>query len=329
MDTPLPKLNQALSIVQSDLQAAGLGALDPLTTGLEQTRSQLRRSYAALSLSPPPMAAQRDVEMQVADYRIHCRIYWPTSAKGCPALVYIHGGGWFFGDVSTHDRIARELARASALPVVSVGYSNAPERKYPAQLDEVLNVISWLAANGKEMGLDPDRLVLVGDSAGANLVLSCVANRLNERARAQVQGLVLFYGVYSGDLSRDSWQRLGDGKFGLSRRLMDWYWRQYLHDLAQKPEPAASPLNGPLANVPETWLGVGDLDPLIDDSRELAAYLHALGKACQLRIFPGYTHGFLRLCERLPGAANAIEESTRAARIMLGAAGESHQGERD
>jgi len=98
---------------------------------------------------------------------------------------------------------------------------------------------------------------------------------------------------------------------------MDWYWSQYLHDLKQKAEYAASPLNGPLASVPDAWLGVGDLDPLIDDSRELAAKLHAQGKACQLRIFPGYTHGFLRLCERLPGAANAIEEGASAARIML------------
>lgn len=329
VDTSLPRLDQALSLVLTELQAEGLGALDPLTTELEQTRSQLRRGFAALSQFPPPMTAQRNVEIPVADYRIRCRIYWPTPAKGCPALVYVHGGGWFFGDVSTHDRIARELARASGQPVVSVGYSNAPERKYPAQLDEIMHVLSWLAVNGKALGLDPERLVLVGDSAGANLVVSCVANRLNDHARAQVQGLVLFYGVYSGDLSRDSWQRLGDGKFGLSRRVMDWYWRQYLYDLAQKAEPAASPLNGSLANLPSAWLGVGDLDPLIDDSRELAAQLHAQGKVCQLRIFPGYTHGFLRLCERLPGVARAIEEGALAARIMLGALGESYPGEPD
>jgi acetyl esterase len=329
VDTSLPKLDQALSSLQAALQAAGLGALDPLTTELEQTRSQLRRGFAALSQFPPPMTAHRNVEIPVADYRIRCRIYWPTPARECPALVYVHGGGWFFGDVSTHDRIARELARASTLPVVSVGYSNTPERKYPAQLDEILNVISWLAANGKELGLDSNRLAFVGDSAGANLVLSCVASRLNERARSQVRGLVLYYGVYSGDLSRDSWQRLGDGKFGLSRRVMDWYWSQYLHDLAQKAEPAVSPLNGSLANVPAVWLGVGDLDPLIDDSRELAAHLHAQGKACHLRIFPGYTHGFLRLCERLPGAASAIEEGACAARVMLNATGESHPGERN
>ena len=112
MDTSLPKLDQALSSLQADLQAAGLGALDPLTTELEQTRSQPRRGFAALSQFPPPMTAHRNVEIPVADYRIRCRIYWPTPAKGCPVLVYVHGGGWFFGDVSTHDRIARELARA-------------------------------------------------------------------------------------------------------------------------------------------------------------------------------------------------------------------------
>ena len=330
MDTLLPKFDQALSIVQADLLTAGLGAPDPLTTGLEQTRAQIRRSYAALSLAPPLMSAQQDVEIQMVGYRVHCRIYWPTTtAKGCPALVYVHGGGWFFGDVSTHDRIAREFARASALPVVSVGYSNAPERKYPVQIEEIRIVLNWLAAYGEASGIDPDRLIFVGDSAGANLVLSCVASRLNDLTRAQVRGLVLYYGVYSGDLDRDSWQRLGDGKFGLSRRVMDWYWSQYLYDLAQKAEPAASPLNGRLANVPDAWLGVGNLDPLIDDSRELAAQLNALGKPCQLRIFPGYTHGFLRLCERLPGAASAINEGARAARMMLGLALELEPGDAD
>src|SRR5262249_38303664 len=153
-------------------------------------------------------------------------------------------------------------------------------------------------------GLDPARLAIAGDSAGANLALA-TALKLRDDDRLPPTALILAYGVYDCDFTRSSYRRFGAGDYPLSAERMKFLWSNYLTDPAQRRTPLAAPLHGDLSQLPPTRLIIAEADVLNDENVELAARLREAGNATQAVVYLGTTHGFLE--------ATAIAEISRCA----------------
>jgi len=306
-----------LAAILAELKTAGCAAADPLSTPLAQARAQLDRHFGYLSKNPPRMTRTETLQVVCGARTVRVRVHFPNDALPAPVIVYLHGGGWVFGTLDTHDRIMREIAAVSGMAIAGIEYTLAPEAQYPDQLSEVGRAVTLLVDNSRALGIDPRRLILFGDSAGGNLALATALHGLDADARAGLRGLILFYGVFAPGCEAASWRDRGDGSYGLAERTMRWYWSQYLPHPDAVNEPPAAPLNGRLDGLPPTWLAVGDLDPLHDDTLLLAERLRRQGTPHRLTIYHGYPHGFLRLVEHVPGVQRAFAEAGQAARDML------------
>jgi acetyl esterase len=134
--------------------------------GVDVARAKLRQVQA-----PPEMLPQLRIEERIIAGGIPIRIYWPPVSKhsDLPVVVFYHGGGWSIGDLDTHDPVARTHAVGGEAIVVSVDYQLAPEHPFPAGVDDCWAALQWVGEHAEELGGDPDRIAVAGDSAGANL----------------------------------------------------------------------------------------------------------------------------------------------------------------
>jgi acetyl esterase len=157
----------------------------------------------------------------------------------------------------------------------------------------MLAAVRHAANNGAALGVDASRLAVGGDSAGGNLALAS-ALALRDAGASPLSFMLLIYGVYSTDNTTPAWAQLGTGNYGLSAAQMDWIWANYLNTPAEREDTRVAPLLAPMAGLPPAHLIVGDLDPLIDDSRALTQRLAAANVPHSLTVYQGLTHGFIR-----------------------------------
>lgn len=180
--------------------------------------------------------------------RIFCRVHRPLTSRPSPVLVYFHGGGWVWSSVDTHDRLAREYAAAGEVAVVSVDYALSPEARFPQALEECAAVVRHVASHGAEWGLDQDRILVGGDSAGGNLALA-TALKLRGEAGPQLRGILAAYPVCDSRLDTPSYREFGAG-FGLTRDRMAFYWSVYVPHEMDRLHPLAAPLRADPAGLP-------------------------------------------------------------------------------
>lgn len=287
-----------LQAVFDELKAAGANLPDPAEVGVEEGRAARARYYTYLNQPDGelPVDEVRDVTIEGPHGPFRLRLYFPTGERPAPVTVFIHGGGWWTGDVPAYDQICRRLAVESGCAVASVEYRLWPEHRFPVPVDETMAVAEWVMNQGAEHGLDPSRIGFCGDSAGATLALHAGVQLKHTGA---VRALALVYGVYLLDVDTPSWREIGDGTYGLTVAQMQWIWDGYLEGQEADPtDPRIAPAHADLSGLPYTWVMVGDLDPLIDDSRALAANLAAAGVPHQLKVEEGMTH-FIWMWQRL------------------------------
>ena len=241
---------------------------------------------------------------------VPCRLYVPgvadavEPAAGARLLVFLHGGGFVFGDLETHDAQSRRLANRTGSAVLTVGYRRPPEHPFPAAPDDVDSVLAWLRDHGPGLGLDLGRVVLVGDSAGGNLAL--VAALRNPGLAA---ACVLVYPFVDSAMAGGSYAA-GDG--GLTREEAAWYWSQYARDAADLADPDLTPLRSDrLGSLPVTLVQIAEHDVLADEDAELARRIRAAGAAVQVTTYPGMIHGFWRHPDLFDGAEEALAEVAR------------------
>ncbi|KGM33914.1 alpha/beta hydrolase, partial [Inquilinus limosus] len=230
------------------------------------------------------------------------------SARG--AIFYIHGGGWAFCSLDTHDRAMRCLAEATGMAVIGIDYRLAPEHPYPAGLDDA--VAAWRAL--------PEVLArhgiagpagISGDSAGANLALALMLHEQEAGRPLPALGL-LFYGVYAVDHETESHRRFGPGGYGLTTAKMIRYRDWYAPAPASWGEPQVSPLAAPdvaLQALPPLYLNAAGLDPLLSDTLMLGDRLRALGRGDPVRVHRGVIHGFMQMTAALEEARTAFAEA--------------------
>lgn len=264
----------------------------------------------------PVPAEMRDGWVAARGRRIFCRLYRPSAAKNLPLVVYFHGGGWVWSSVDTHDRLAREICTGSGMAVLSVDYALSPEAKFPQAMLECAAVTEYAAGAGAaEWGIDPARLFVAGDSAGANLALA-TALALRDRKGPALTGIVAFYPVCDADFTRPSYRDFATG-YGLSRERMEFYWNVYVPHEADRSHPLAAPLHADLAGLPPVLVQLAELDVLRSEGEALVEKLRAAGVAVSHETFAGVVHGFLRATSGVAKARKAVAGACDFLRAQL------------
>ncbi|MBM3769976.1 MAG: alpha/beta hydrolase [Acidimicrobiia bacterium] len=264
------------------------------------------QGFRALSGDPEPVAEVVDLTIPGPGGPLPARVYTPTGAAGgrLPCLVYYHGGGWVFGDIEGVDAINRAVANRAGCKVLSIEYRLAPEHKFPAPLDDCYAALTWVAANGPQVGVDTTRLAVGGDSAGGNLAAAVTLRARDERGPA-LRYQVLVYPVTDHDFGTVSYRENGDN-YLLTRDMMQWFWNHYLSDAAEGHQALASPLKaGSLAGLPPALVITAEFDPLRDEGEAYAARLKDAGVRVRQKRFAGQIHGFWQMVGVFPTALEA------------------------
>lgn len=251
----------------------------------------------------PAMAEASDRWLPIRGRRLLCRVNRPRPGP-LPVLVYIHGGGFVWNSVDTHDRLMREYAAQAGAVVIGPDYALSPEAPFPQALEECAAVIRWIARHGAEWGLDAGRIALGGDSAGANLALGAALLLRETDPGLRLRGLLLNYGVFDARFDTPSYDAFAEGYF-LTREKMRFYWDCYCPRAADRLNPLAAPLRADLRGLPPALLAIAELDVLASENHAMAAALRAAGVAVEAQVFPGTAHGFLRAQDHVAKARQA------------------------
>lgn len=251
---------------------------------------------------------------------VRARLYRPGAADDAPrpALAYLHGSGWIAGSLDSHDHVARWLARLADTTVVAIDHALAPEHPFPVPVADCAAAIGWLrSADSAAIGVDGERLGVIGDSAGGNLAIAA-ALALRDAGRPLPRVLGTNYAVLDHDLDTGSHRAFGDGRFGLSTTAMAHYWTQYVGpDPQARRHPWASPVGADLRGLPPVVIAGAGLDPLRDDSRRFAAALAAAGRPVSFDEDPGLPHGHLHHAATVPAVRRSLARTARACTARL------------
>ncbi|MBO6718464.1 MAG: alpha/beta hydrolase [Rhizobiaceae bacterium] len=232
-------------------------------------------------------------DRRIAD-GLRVRIYrpWSEPQGETPAILFLHGGGFVFCSIESHDGFCRRVSKNTSSVVVSVDYRLAPEHRAPAAAEDAYLALTWLSDNAAELGLDRNRILVAGDSAGGNLAaVACLMAR--DRGSAMPLGQVLIYPVIAPDFQTESYRSYATGYFN-TRAAMQWYWCHYLGG-EKLPEPAeyAAPLWAAThSGLPPALVYTAGRDPLCSEGEQYATALRAAGVPVRHRNFPDLFHGF-------------------------------------
>ena len=294
-----------------------------LTGGLppKQAREMVRRKAASTDGPPIPMAELLEFQLPGKGGPLKARLYVPHGAAPPPRpmLVHYHGGGWLVGDLETHDSACRFLAAHSGVSVLSTTYRLAPEHPFPAAVEDAQASFLWAYALAEELGADPGKIGVGGDSAGANLATGvCIAMRDAGGPRPAMQLLV--YPATEAIDPRPSRSLFAKG-FILSQMDIEHCERAYLPDKELGFEPLASVLRAPdLSGLPPAYVATAGFDPLRDEGEAYAARLREAGNMVAAVRHPRLIHTFANLTAVSRSARTAMLEAAGALRMGLAAA---------
>ena len=243
------------------------------------------------------------------------RLYRPSAERPLPVLAYFFGGGWVLGSIDTADGVSRSLANSSGALVVVPGYRLAPEYRFPAAVDDCYAAVRWVAAHSGEIGADPARLAVGGDSAGGNLA-AAVALRARAGGPA-LAGQLLVY-PNTDQLADDESMRASGDPFLFNRRSVDWYRQHYLASPADAANPLASPLRAEsLASLPPALVITAEYDPLRDQGEAYARRLADDGVQVELSRYPGMAHGFFTMAGAVDASRAALAQAASRLRAWF------------
>src|SRR5579863_2209751 len=205
-DATTPWIDPELIAANGLLQEKGLVAPDRTKAGLAEVRAMTDRIGAFLGEGSVPLKEERDLSLPGPHGQVPCRLYMPDGAARPPLIVYAHGGGFMQGSLDSWDHMLRELVRESGVAALSVDYKLSPEHKFPLAFEETVAMVRLAAREGAGFGIDPTRLAVGGDSAGANLALAA-ALAAREAGEKAIRFMLLVYGCFSTDCDSPSWQR--------------------------------------------------------------------------------------------------------------------------
>ncbi|MEO7504115.1 MAG: alpha/beta hydrolase [Sphingomicrobium sp.] len=280
-----------------------------------EARAGSNAARALMEVELGELAVIRDVAIPGPAGAIGARLF-DAAAEREPSdlIVYYHGGGFVIGDLDSHAPLCADVARMMDLPVVAVDYRLAPEHPFPAGPDDAIAAARWLAAHSGEIGRAATRLVVMGDSAGANLALLAAIALRDEPAAVPVAAQGLIYPVTGPVAKQGSGADFAEG-YVLTQPLMDWFDGHYAPrpgDWRHEPH-----LRGH-AGLPPSAIITASLDPLRDQGRALAAALASEGIETAYLEAQGNIHGFATMRRLVPSAHRDIERLCAALAVLLG-----------
>ena len=308
LDTTL----QLMLALQRSSRVGGLVA----SADIAVARSQLRRLAAIIA--PPIAVGVADLALPGPAGPMRARHYTPVNTVPVePLLVFFHGGGFSVGDIETHDGLCRLLCRDGGVHVLSVDYRLAPEHKAPAALQDCYAAYRWALEHATELGADPTRIAVGGDSAGGNLATVVSRQARDDGVQLPVLQLLLYPATQFGGETR-SMTLFADGYY-LEKDDMDWFRDNYLSGTSVAwADPSVSPLRADdLSGLPPALLVTGGFDPLRDEGNQYAEALAAAGVAVDHRQYGSMVHAFANFFPLGGGSVTAMADVISALRAHL------------
>ncbi len=287
----------------------------PEQLGVQGLRALLLQ-YPAPKLNPP-IHSVRDLRVKGAAGDMQVRLYRPSAAARLPLIVYFHGGGFVICTLDMYDDLCRTLATASDCAVASVDYRLAPETPFPGAAEDCYLALRSLAAQADELGIDPARIAVAGDSAGGNLA-TVSASLARDRGGPALRYQALIYPCLDPTCNSASQRELATG-YWLTRNTMLWYWDQYLQSPGDAANPLAAPAQGSLAGLPPATVVTAECDPLRDEGEDYADRLRAAGVAVVARRYLGMIHGFVSMPYLTASANRALADLGADLKVALSA----------
>jgi acetyl esterase len=252
---------------------------------------------------------------------VKVRIVKPEHAGGpLPVVMYFHGGGWVLGDADTHDRLIREIANGAHVAVVFVEYDRSPDAKYPVPVEQAYAATEYVAKHGRELGVEPSRMAVAGDSVGGNMT-AAVTLLAKQRHGPALRYQVLFYPVTDADFDDGSYQEFANGPW-LTKPAMEWFWNAYAPNVEDRKNVTASPLRATiesLKGLPPALVITDENDVLRDEGEAYAKKLIEAGVRVTATRYVGTIHDFVMLnaLADSPATRAAIRQATDALRYGL------------
>jgi acetyl esterase len=251
----------------------------------------------------------RDLRVPVAGAEIPVRLYRPSPGR-LPGVVYFHGGGFLLGSIESHEAVTRALANASGAVVVSVGYRRGPEDRFPTAHEDAYAATAWVHERADDLELEPGRLAVAGDSAGANLAIG-VARLARERGGPPLAMMALAYPVTTTNLEVGF--DLDYEGYMLYRDELQWHQDNYLPSPAVRHDPLVSPLEADdLAGLPPAVVITAQCDPLHRQGELFAQALEKAGGSVEHLHYGGMIHGFFQVPSEFEEGADAVRRAGEA-----------------
>lgn len=309
-------LDPSVQMMLAAQRATGVNGLS-VADDVAATRQQLRETARTVDEPGVHAAEIRNLSIPGPAGQIPVRHYRPAGAGPAPLLVFYHGGGWVIGDLDTHDHLCRLICRDAAAHVLSVDYRLAPEHKAPAAVDDAYAAYLWAREHAAELGADPGRVAVGGDSAGGNLAALVTLRARDAGAPLPALQWLIYPATDMRGLAR-SRTLFGDG-FLLTKHDMDWFQDSYLEGSGvDDADPRVSPLlAGDLSGLAPALVVTAGFDPLRDEGDQYAAKLQAAGVTVDHRRMGSVIHGFAQLNALGGDVARANAEMISAFRAHL------------
>ena len=266
--------------------------------------------------TPEEIASVVDRTINAGGQQLPIRIYRPDGLGDGPApvLVFYHGGGFVIGDLETHDRDCRKLANRGQCVVVAVDYRLAPEHRFPAAVDDAWAALSWVLANAAELGIDPARVAVGGDSAGGNLAAVTAIWARDQGIALRLQ-LLIYPGV---DVEGQYPSKVENAQgYLLDQESIEWFLEKYVPD-ANFTDWRLAPMRAAShENLAPAYIITAEFDPLRDEGEAYAAKLTAAGVPATAKRYDGMIHGFFGMGAVIEASRPAVDDAGAALRAAL------------